>query len=165
MPVNQPNARTAAAGAEARLYLTEDALDRAADLFFDAARAFWASAQGPLSALDLGPAHYRAIAAIRRAPGITPGRLIQKLSVRKQSLARVLNEAEAAGLIERRPGLDDRRERRLFLTAAGAAAEDEVSAALRERLAQAFRACGAEAVAGARLVLETLAQGAEESEA
>lgn len=161
MPVNQSNARTSPPGAEARLYLTEDALDRAAALLFAAARGFWASAREPLAALDLGPAHYRAMAAMRRTPGITPGRLMQTLGVRKQSLARVLSELEKAGLAERLPGLDDRRERRLFLTPAGGRAEEEVSAALRERLAQAFREAGAEAVAGARVVLEKLAEAEE----
>ena len=142
---------------EARLYLKEDELDRAVELVFSAARTFWRAAAGPLQSHNLGPAHYRALASIRRAEGEPVSALRRSLGVRKQSLARVLGELESAGLIERLPGLADRRMRLLALTPAGRRAESEASAALRERLAQVFRAAGAEAVAGARAVLGALA--------
>lgn len=145
MPQSQPRA-----DAEGRLYLREAELDRASAELFAAARAFWRSAQAPLQALGLGGAHYRALSAIRRNPGLRVGQLQDALGVRKQSLARVLSELEAAELVAREAAISDRRARRLTLTDAGYAAEAQVSAALRERLGEVFRAAGSDAVAGAR---------------
>lgn len=153
-----PEARTESG---TRLYLREDELDRAAELVFRAARNFWRAAEGPLADAELGPAHYRALAGVRRDEGLAVKTLQARLGVRKQSLARVLGELEGAGLIVRTPGLEDRRERRLSLTDLGREAERAASAALRERLGQVFRIAGADAVAGARAVLAALA-GSEE---
>jgi DNA-binding MarR family transcriptional regulator len=146
---------------EGRIYLKEDELDRAVDLVFVAARRFWKTAEDALDAHDLGPAHYRALAAIRREEGLPVSELQNRLGVRKQSLARVLSELEKAGLVRREPGLEDRRQRLLTLTEAGRDAEREASAVLRERLGQVFRAAGADAVAGARVVLAALAAEGE----
>jgi DNA-binding MarR family transcriptional regulator len=148
----------AQSGADARLFLREEELDRAADLILASARAFFRAAEPALSRWSLGPAHYRALAAVRREPGIGVSGLIARLGVRKQSLARVLNELERAGLIVRRESAVDRRARLIDLTPEGVNAEREASAALRERLAQVFRATGAEAVMGARCVLGALAE-------
>ncbi len=153
--------QVSAGGPEGRLYLKEDELDRAVDLVFEAARVFWKSAAGALAAHDLGPAHYRALAAIRRREGQPVSDLLARLGVRKQSLARVLSELEQAGLIAREKGAADRRQRLIVLTDTGRAAEREASAALRERLGQIFRSAGAENVSGARIVLAALAAGDE----
>jgi DNA-binding MarR family transcriptional regulator len=166
MAVNQKSAPVRApepTGPEARLYLREEELDRAADLVFRAARRFWRAAEGPLAHQDLGPAHYRALAAIRRDEGLPVKSLQARLGVRKQSLQRVLNELEAAGMLARARGLRDRRERLLSLTETGREAERAASAALRERLGQVFRQAGAEAVAGARIVLAALAESGEDT--
>ena len=157
MPVNlrpQPGAPAA----DARLYLKEEELDRAVELLFAATRRFGRGADPILAARGLGPAHYRALSAIRRGEGLAVTTLREVLGVRKQSLARVLDDLDAAGLVTRAPGAQDRRERRLFLTDAGRAVEAEVSTALRDRLAAVFRTCGAEAVAGARTVWAALAE-------
>jgi DNA-binding MarR family transcriptional regulator len=139
--------------------LREDELDRAVELVFRASREFWRSAAGPLDAHDLGPAHYRALAAVRRQEGLAVGALRELLGVRKQSLQRVLKELEDAGMVARERGVEDRRERRLVLSDKGRAAEQAASAALRERIAEVFRAAGGEAVAGAPVVLAALAEG------
>lgn len=157
MPVNL-RPQTGAPAADARLYLKEDELDRAVETLFAAARRFARGAEPLLAAHGLGPAHYRALSAIRRDEGLAVAALREALGVRKQSLARVLAELDQAGLIARAAGQRDRRERRLHLTPAGRDIEAEVSAALRERLAAVFRLCGAEAVAGARTVWAALAE-------
>jgi DNA-binding MarR family transcriptional regulator len=156
MPVNQPRSASGSSP-EGRLYLKEEELDHAVDLVFAATRRFWTAAEGALESHQLGPAHYRALAAIRRDEGLAVSDLQARLGVRKQSLARVLGELEEAALIKRAPGREDRRQRLLTLTETGRDAERDASAALRERLAQVFRAAGAEAVAGARAVLGALA--------
>ena len=156
MPVNQSKPPVESFS-DPRLYLREDELDRAVALVFAAARRFWKTAQGPLSEAHLGPAHYRALAAIRRAEGLSISDLQAALDVRKQSLARTLDELEKAGLIQREPGRADRRQRLLRLTETGRAAERATAEALRERLAHVFRIAGADNVAGARVVLAALA--------
>lgn len=150
-------------GLEGRLYLREDELDRAAELVFRAARRFWRAAEGPLADQELGPAHYRALAAVRREEGLAVKTLQTRLGVRKQSLQRVLNELEEAGMVARAPGLRDKRERLVTLTETGREAERAASAALRDRLAQVFRLAGADAVAGARAVLAALAETGEDA--
>lgn len=162
MPVNLQ--RTSAPARDPRLYLTEEALDESVELLLAASRQFWRRAEAALQAKALGPAHYRALAAIRRRPGLTPSKLRALLSVRKQSLARVMSDLVDAGLVARSVGTSDRRERALSLTEEGLAVEAGASTALRERLAEAFRAAGADAVAGARLVLEQLSVDAGEEE-
>jgi DNA-binding MarR family transcriptional regulator len=166
MPVNHSPplldvAGSTSGGAGTRLYLREDELDRAIDLFGRAHRSLWQAAQDRLHAHALGPAHLRALAAVRRlseaGTGPSVGALQANLGVRKQSLARVLTELETAGLVRRAaPAGGDRRQRLLALTPAGKEAEQAASAALRERLAAAFRRVGPEAVAGARGVLAAL---------
>jgi MarR family transcriptional regulator for hemolysin len=146
-------------GPERLLYLREEELDQAVDLFFLASRRFWRVAEGALSARDLGPAHYRALAAIRRSEAPpTVSALRERLGVRKQSLARVLTGLERAGLIARVADTRDGRRRRLILTEAGQVAERDASAALRERLAQAFRSVGDSAVSGALALIAELAE-------
>lgn len=157
MPVNLTRPTHASPNPEARLYLKEDELDRTIELLMAAARQFWTAAARPLAIHGLGPAHYRALAGIRRAEGQPISALQAKLGVRKQSLARVLDDLESKGLIRREPSPIDRRARRLALTEAGRLIETEISSALRERLGVIFRACGAEAVGGARDVLAMLA--------
>jgi DNA-binding MarR family transcriptional regulator len=140
----------------------EDELDRMVALIFLSARRFYGAAEGPLLAHGLGDAHYRALAAIRREEGLSVTALQARLGVVKQSLARVLNELETAGLVARAPGLADRRQRRLALTLAGREAERAVTTALRDRLSLVLRAAGADAVAGARSILAALADSGEE---
>lgn len=157
MAVNLSRPAPEPIGPEARLYLKEEELDRAVELVFTATRRFWRAAEGPLAQRGLGPAHYRALAAIRRDEGQPVSTLRETLDVTKQSLARVLSELEQEGFIERAPGRTDKRQRLLILTEEGRAAERDASAALRERLAHIFRAAGADAVSGARIVLLALA--------
>lgn len=139
----------------------EDELDRTVALLFQATRRFYGEAEGPLAAHGLGDAHYRALAAIRREEGLSVGALQAELGVVKQSLARVLNELEAAGLIARTPSARDRRERQLLLTDAGRDAERAVSSALRAKLSAVLRVAGSEAVMGARTVLTALADSGQ----
>jgi DNA-binding MarR family transcriptional regulator len=162
MTVNIMRPAPAPDQSQARLYLKEDELDRAVDLFVTASRRFWRSALAPLAELGLGPAHFRALSAIRRDEGLAVGALRERLGVRKQSLARVLDELDKAGLVTRAAGAQDRRERRLLLTPAGRLAEEKVAQVLRERIAAVFRSCGAEAVSGARAVLAALAADSAE---
>jgi DNA-binding MarR family transcriptional regulator len=86
----------------------------------------------------------------------TINRLAELLGVSKQAASRLADEVEAAGFVERFTNADDRRSRRLRLTAAGArvrARALETSERLERELAEVV---GAQAVAGCRATLMAL---------
>jgi DNA-binding MarR family transcriptional regulator len=123
---------------------------------FFAYRGFTADPDRILENYAYGRAHHRALHFINRAPGTTVNGLMAILGVTKQSLNRVLRTLIDDGLVESRVGREDRRERNLYLTQAGAALEAELSNAQRERMRAAYRKAGPEAVAGFRRVLEAM---------
>ena len=139
------------------LYLREEELRAAQDLLFFAYRDFTGAADAMLEELGFGRAHHRALHFIGRHPGLAVGDLLGILRITKQSLARVLGLLIERGLVEQRPGRDDRRQRLLHLTPSGEALEHQVFERQRERLAKAYRDAGPQAVEGFRRVLRGIA--------
>jgi DNA-binding MarR family transcriptional regulator len=90
--------------------------------FRDQLRRFlhWSEQQ----ALDAGITHaqYQLLLAVRGHPGGTPtvGEVADHLLLRHHSVVGLIDRAEAAALVERRPDRDDHRLVRLRLTATGA---------------------------------------------
>ena len=119
-------------------------------------RAFTADPDLILAEIGYGRAHHRALHFIGRDPGLTVTALLDVLGVTKQSLTRVLRTLNDDGLIERRIGRRDRRERQLFLTEKGSALERRLSETQRARMRAAYRAAGPQAVTGFRQVLEAM---------
>lgn len=148
----RPASPEAGAGAEL-LFLREEQLRLAQDLFFFAYRDFTAAADAVLAELGLGRAHHRALHFIGRRPGIGVSELLGILRITKQSLARVLGELLERGLVVQAPGPRDRRQRRLSLTASGVALERRLFERQRERLVAAYRDAGGPAVDGFRRVM------------
>ncbi len=149
-------ADTGVAGGETLLFLTDEQLRRGIEAMFFAYRGFTADPDRILEKHGYGRAHHRAIHFINREPGLTVTTLLSVLGVTKQSLNRVLRTLIEDGLVENRVGKRDKRERHLHLTEAGQALERELSGAQRERMRAAYRAAGAQAVAGFRQVLEAM---------
>ena len=89
------------------------------ELLFFAYRDFIGDADRLLAAYDFGRAHHRVLHFVHRQPGLTIAGLLDILRITKQSLNRVLKELIEQGYVESRHGEADRRQRRLFLTAAG----------------------------------------------
>ncbi|HEX2594159.1 MAG TPA: MarR family transcriptional regulator [Rhizomicrobium sp.] len=118
-----------------------------------ASRGVSAEGAKALKNASLGPAHARTITVIGRNPGLSVADLQAFLKVAKQSLNRVLSELIAAGYVERRAGIRDRRTRMLRLTEKGAELETAIWDAQRPKLVRAFREAGPDAVAGFRRVL------------
>ncbi|WP_289042857.1 MarR family transcriptional regulator [uncultured Aliiroseovarius sp.] len=145
-----------APGGHALLFLTDEQLRKGIEAMFFAYRGFTADPDRILDAHKLGRAHHRALHFISRAPGTTVNNLLSILGVTKQSLNRVLRTLIDDGLVDSRIGTRDKRERHLFLTDAGAALEQELSIAQRERMRQAYREAGPDAVQGFRAVLEAM---------
>lgn len=146
------------AGASA-LFLREAEVRRGIELLF-LGQARLARAVAPILAdSGLGRAHQRALYFVARHPDLTVGALLGHLGVTKQSLNRVLSELTERGLIEARPGRDDRRQRLLRLTESGRALEARLFEAMRAELAAAYAAAGPDAVGGFWAVLEGFERG------
>ncbi len=143
-------------GGEALLFLTDEQLRKGIEAMFFAYRGFTADPDRILAQHGFGRAHHRAIHFIGRSPGTSVNNLLAILGVTKQSLNRVLRALIEAGLVDSRVGRRDKRERHLYLTAAGEALERELSDAQRARMRAAYRAAGAQSVAGFRTVLEAM---------
>ena len=141
---------------ESLLFLTDEQLRRGIEAMFFAYRGFTADPYRILQNYEYGRAHHRAIHFINRTPGTTVNNLLNILGVTKQSLNRVLRSLIADGLVESRVGVQDKRERHLYLTETGAKLERELSEAQRNRMRAAYRNAGPEAVAGFRAVLEQM---------
>ena len=143
-------------GGQGLLFLTDEHLRKGIEAMFFAYRGFTADPDRILADKDYGRAHHRAIHFINRSPGTTVNNLLAILGVTKQSLNRVLRSLMQDGLVESRVGREDKRERHLFLTDAGAVLERALSDAQRDRMRMAYRKAGPVAVAGFRQVLEAM---------
>lgn len=147
-----PEAKPPAAGA-GLLFLREEEMRLAQDLLFFAMRDLGAAADQALASSGLGRAHHRALHFIAAQPGLTVGDLLALLGITKQSLSRVLTALVAQGLVRQAEGRNDRRQRQLFLTEAGAALEQSLFDCQRARLNAAYREAGGAAVEGFKRVL------------
>jgi DNA-binding MarR family transcriptional regulator len=128
----------------------------AQDLLFFAYRDFTNVADQVLEELGLGRAHHRALHFIGRNPGITVSGLLAILRITKQSLARVLNALVDQGYVSQAAGYEDRRLRLLTLTEKGKALEHRLFEAQREKLSQAYRTSGPQAVQGFRTLMRAM---------
>ncbi len=137
----------------ALLFLREEQMRLAQDLFFFAYRDLAASADAILLEFGLGRAHHRALHFIGRRSGIAVSELLALLRITKQSLARVLAELVARGLVLQVPGPHDRRQRLLSLTEEGRTLERRLFERQRERMVAAYREAGGAAVDGFRRVM------------
>jgi DNA-binding MarR family transcriptional regulator len=131
----------------------EEAVREGIELLFFAYRDFTAEPDAILAEYGFGRAHHRVVHFVGRHPEMTVGELLSILRITKQSLSRVLGELVRLGFIIQRRGPDDRRQRLLALTDSGRELERRLSAPQRARVAAAYRAAGAGAVAGFRKVL------------
>ncbi|RJF93853.1 MarR family winged helix-turn-helix transcriptional regulator [Sphingomonas cavernae] len=144
------------ASAASPLFLRGPEIRRGVELLYFGYSHLTRSIDERLAQQGLGRAHHRALYFIARQPDLSVSELLRFLAITKQSLGRVLNELTARGLVEQRPGVNDRRQRLLRLTEEGAALEARLFEALREKLSAAYAQAGQGAVAGFWQVLEGL---------
>jgi DNA-binding MarR family transcriptional regulator len=69
---------------------------------------------------DLTPVQYAALIAIHTHPGIDATRLSAVIAFDRSTLGNVIERLEAKKLIERKPSIEDKRVKLLYLTKAGA---------------------------------------------
>ena len=70
--------------------------------------------------LDISPVQYGALMAVRAFPGIDQRALARAIAIDRSSIGTVSGQLERRGLIARRKGTRDKRNKELFLTAKGA---------------------------------------------
>ena len=138
------------------LFLREEELRQSIELLFFAYRDFTAEPDQILKDYDFGRAHHRVIHFVGRNEGMTVSELLDILRITKQSLNRVLGNLITRGFVEQRTGVEDRRQRCLYLTEEGRLLEQKLSRVQRDLVARAFREAGGDAVAGYRKVLSGL---------
>lgn len=143
------------------LFLTEPELRRGIELLHFGHAHMNRAVDGVLDTHGLGRAHQRALYFIARVPDVSVSDLLRLLAITKQSLGRVVNDLTERGLIETRPGSEDRRQRLIRLTDPGRALEQELFSRLAAALGQAYGAAGQDAVGGFWAVLEGLVPPAD----
>lgn len=153
-------ARSVANVAPNPLFLRDEELTRGIELLDAAYRSLVEEPDRDLARRGLGRNHRWVLHLVARHPGITMVGLLGRMRLAKQTLSRLLNDLVARGLIARKPNERDRRQRLLELTGAGRELEEAVNGRLRRRLARAYRAAGADAVAGHHQVLLGLLEDA-----
>jgi DNA-binding MarR family transcriptional regulator len=113
-----------------------------AELLFFAYRDFTGGPDAVLEEYGFGRAHHRVLHFVHRQPGLRVADLLDILKITKQSLARVLKQLIGKGFIMQKHGNDDRRERRLFVTAKGARLADKLTALQIKRIEAALAKAG-----------------------
>ena len=141
---------------ESLLYLTDNQLRQGIEAMFFAYRGFTADPDKILEEYGYGRAHHRAIHFINGSPGTTVNNLLNILGVTKQSLNRVLRTLVNDTLVEVKIGVQDKRERHLYLTSQGLQLQERLSAAQSNRMRKAFKNAGPSAVSGFKTVLEAM---------
>jgi DNA-binding MarR family transcriptional regulator len=91
------------------------------ELLFFAYRDFVSDPDQVLEKLRFGRAHHRVLHFVNRNPGMKVAELLDVLKITKQSLGRVLKQLIDEGYVVQEAGADDRRQRLLYVSAAGAA--------------------------------------------
>jgi len=91
------------------------------ELLFFAYRDFVGDPDQVLDKLGFGRAHHRVLHFVNRNPGMKVAELLDVLKITKQSLGRVLKQLVDEGYVVQKAGPDDRRQRLLYVSPAGAA--------------------------------------------
>lgn len=133
---------------QSNLYLREEELRRGIELLYFAYRDFTRDPDEILATSSFGRAHHRVLYFVGRNPGTTVSGLLKLLRITKQSLSRVLGQLVDEGYILQKTGQEDRRQRLLHLTEKGEAFEKQLFATQRQRVAEAYKKAGPDAVAG-----------------
>jgi MarR family transcriptional regulator for hemolysin len=89
-------------------------------LLNDVARLLRTCADQRAGAFGMSRAQWAVLARLERCQGLKQGELAEMLDIQPITLTRLVDRLCDSGLIERRPDRDDRRAKRLFLTAAAA---------------------------------------------
>jgi DNA-binding MarR family transcriptional regulator len=112
------------------------------ELFYFAYRDFTCEPDTILEQYGFGRAHHRVLHFVHRNPGLRVAQLLEILKITKQSLARVLKQVVNEGFVIQRAGDEDRRERRLYVSAKGARLAEKLTQIQVIRLEAALAKAG-----------------------
>jgi|SRR5579871_2391682 DNA-binding MarR family transcriptional regulator len=112
------------------------------ELLFFAYRDFVGDPDQLLERLRFGRAHHRVLHFVNRNPGMKVAELLDILRITKQSLGRVLKQLIDEGYIVQKAGPDDRRQRLLYVTAAGAALAMKLAGLQTARISRVLQELG-----------------------
>ena len=112
------------------------------ELFYFAYRDFTCDPDTILEQYGFGRAHHRVLHFVHRNPGLNVAELLDILKITKQSLARVLKQLVDEGFIIQRAGDEDRRERRLYVSAKGSRLTEKLTQIQVKRLETALSKAG-----------------------
>lgn len=135
----------------------KDHLNQALETLHFGFRAIIAHPDERLEALGYSRVHHRILYFVGRNPDCSVTGLLGIMRVSKQYLNRPLRQLIADGYIQSRQDTQDRRVKRLRLTAKGRRLEEKLTGEQRARLAEVFQKAGPRAEAGWRKVMELLA--------
>jgi DNA-binding MarR family transcriptional regulator len=128
----------------------------AVELLYFGYRAFTDRADRILERRGLGRVHHRILYFIGRRPDISVRGLLDVLAVSKQALNAPLRQLLEMSLVAAVASAEDRRVKKLRLTAEGLRLEAELTGAQMRRLEAAFDAAGREGEQGWRRVMADL---------
>ena len=114
-----------------------------------------------LAELGLARIHHRLLYFLARHPGCSVNELLQIMRISKQYLHQPLKKMIADGYVSQRPDTEDRRIKRIQLTAKGKKLEYELTEAQRQRFAEIFNQTGPTAEKHWRQVMDLLSEQIE----
>ncbi|MBK9605647.1 MAG: MarR family transcriptional regulator [Betaproteobacteria bacterium] len=135
----------------------ERELDDAWELMHFALRAVIARPDQMLEKRGLSRVHHRILFFVARQPDLSVNQLLQVLGVSKQALNEPLRELYAQDLVAFTPAPQDRRQRRLVLTAAGRELERRLTEPQRRMFDSALGGAGIRAETAWRRVMQSMA--------
>jgi DNA-binding MarR family transcriptional regulator len=131
------------------------------ELLFFAYRDFVGDPDQVLARLRFGRAHHRVLHFVNRNPGMKVAELLDVLKITKQSLGRVLKQLIDDGYVVQKAGPDDRRQRLLFVSPAGATLAMKLAGLQTERIGRVLDELGPGARETARRFLAGMIDGEE----
>jgi DNA-binding MarR family transcriptional regulator len=123
------------------------------ELLFFAYRDFVSDPDEVLAKLRFGRAHHRVLHFVNRNPGMKVAELLDVLKITKQSLGRVLKQLIDEGYVVQKEGANDRRQRLLYVSAAGEALARKLAGLQTARIAAVLAELGPGAREAARRFL------------
>ena len=112
------------------------------ELLFFAYRDFVGDPDEVLARLGFGRAHHRVLHFVNRNPGMKVADLLDVLKITKQSLGRVLKQLIDQGYVVQKEGENDRRQRLLYVSPAGAELAMKLAGLQTARIGRVLAALG-----------------------
>jgi DNA-binding MarR family transcriptional regulator len=126
------------------------------ELLFFAYRDFTGDPDEVLAKLGFGRAHHRVLHFVNRNPGMKVADLLDILKITKQSLGRVLKQLIDQGYVVQKEGVNDRRQRLLYVTTKGESLAMKLAGLQTARIARALSDMGPNAHDTARRFLTAM---------